>query len=124
MKKLLLLMLVMIISLTSFSQDRKTFVKQYHSFITEKNGKLSEWQDGNATIVFNSGNTTNIIIYFPGSSITLYRKGDLEEGKTKSGEEYQGVYCIDSSDGTEVYLQLFMHCTRIFTGLNFIEYHD
>lgn len=117
-------MLLMIMSITCFSQEKSTFVKQYHSYVIETNNVLGKWKDCNVTIVFNSGDTTNIILYFSDSTITFYRKGDIEEGTTKSGEKYQGVYCIDASDGTQVYLQLFLHCTRVFTGSNFIEYHE
>jgi hypothetical protein len=121
MKKLLL-GAILLFSTTMFCQD--TFVKRYTDCVTKKNGVVSEWKSGIATIVFNEGDTTNIVIYCSNDGVTLYRKGDIEEGKTKSGESYQGVYCVNASNGQDVYLQLFLHCTRIFTGDDYIEYHE
>jgi hypothetical protein len=120
--KTLLLGALLLLSTAMFCQD--TFVKRYTSYVTKKNGVISEFKDGIATIVFNEGDTTNIVIYCSNDGVTLYRKGKIEEAKTSGGESYQGVYCVNAKDGKDVYLQLFLHCTRIFTGSDFIEYHE
>ncbi len=105
MKKLILSVLFLMLSLASFSQ---TFVKKYTSAIAEKAGVLGEWQDISITVVFNEQKTGDIVFYYPnGTTKRFHQIGDVETNKTTSGEGYQIIYCIDNSDGKDVAIQLF-----------------
>jgi hypothetical protein len=105
MKKLILSVLFLMLSLASFSQ---TFVKKYTSAIAEKAGVLGEWQDVSITVVFNEQKTGDIVFYYPnGTTKRFHQIGDVETNKTTSGEGYQIIYCIDNSDGKDVAIQLF-----------------
>jgi hypothetical protein len=105
MKKLILSVLFLMLSLASFSQ---TFVKKYTSAIAEKAGVLGEWKDISITVVFNEQKTGDIVFYYPnGTTKRFHQIGDVETNKTTSGEGYQIIYCIDNSDGKDVAIQLF-----------------
>jgi hypothetical protein len=105
MKKLILSVLFLMLSLASFSQ---TFVKKYTLAIAEKAGVLGEWQDVSVTVVFNEQKTNDIVFYYTNSSTKRFHQvGDVTEDKTKSGEGYQFITCIDDEDGNKVAIQLF-----------------
>ena len=65
MKKLILSLLFLMLSVASFSQ---TFVKKYTSAIAEKAGVLGEWQDISITVVFNEQKTGDIVFYYPNAT--------------------------------------------------------
>jgi hypothetical protein len=105
MKKLILSLLFLMLSVASFSQ---TFVKKYTSAIAEKAGVLGEWQDVSITVVFNEQKTGDIVFYYPNATTKRFHQiGDVETNKTRNGEGYQIIYCIDNSDGKDVAIQLF-----------------
>ena len=124
MKKLILSLLFLTFSITSFSQ---TFVKKYTSVIKKVNGVLSEWQNTSLTVVFNEKETGDIVFYYSdGSAKRFHQVSNVEKDKTKSGEEYQMINCIDSKDGFEVSIILFDDSStlRVFLGDNsFVEFH-
>lgn len=92
MKKLILSVLFLMISVSSFSQ---AFVKKYTSVIFEKAGVLGEWQDASLTVVFNEKETGDIVFYYKDGSVKRFHQvGDVEKNKTKSGESYQLIMCI------------------------------
>jgi hypothetical protein len=124
MKKLILSVLFLMLSLASFSQ---TFVKKYTSAIAEKAGVLGEWKDISITVVFNEQKTGDIVFYYPnGTTKRFHQIGDVETNKTTSGEGYQIIYCIDNSDGKDVAIQLFdsNQTLRILISKGyFVEFH-
>jgi hypothetical protein len=124
MKKLILSVLFLMISVVSFSQ---TFVKKYTSAIAEKAGVLGEWQDVSVTVVFNEQKTGDIVFYYSnGNTKRFHQIGDVETNKTKSGEGYQIIYCIDNTDGNNVAIQLFddNETLRILISKGyFVEFH-
>jgi len=125
MKKLLLGTLLLL-SMSMFSQEG-AFVRKYTKYIITLNSVLGECKDGESTIVYNEGNTTNIGIYLGSEKILLYTVGKVEKGKTTSGSEYQIVRCVNQSSGKNVWLQLFDTEVRIFTNEAFtdaIEYFN
>jgi hypothetical protein len=124
MKKLILLPLLLMLSVASFSQ---TFIKKYTSVITEKAGVIGKWQDTYLTVVFNEKGTGDIVFYYTNASTKRFHQvGDVREGKTNSGEGYQIIMCIDDEDGTKVAVQLFDDDTALrvlISDGNFVEFH-
>ena len=117
MKKLFL-------SVASFSQ---VFVKKYTSVISEKAGVIGKWQDTSLTVVFNEKGTGDIVFYYTNESTKRFHQvGDVKEDKTKSGEPYQLIVCIDDEDGTKVAIQLFDDDTALRILISdgyFVEFH-
>lgn len=125
MKKLLLGALLLL-SMFGFSQE--PFVKKYNSLISIKNNVKQPWEKTDITVVFNSKGRREIVIYYSNSdkSITFYQIESPRTGKTKNGESYQIVECVDQ-DGEKVALQLFDDdtCLRILIAQGYyIEFHN
>jgi hypothetical protein len=120
MKKILIYSLLLL-SMSVFSQEQGAFVRNYTSYLVTTNNVEGEFKEGNTTVVFNEDNTTNISIYLGGDKILLYSTGKVETGKTNSGQEYQLVKCINSTNGKIVSLQLFEKVLRIFTNEDFTD---
>ena len=124
MKKLILSVLFMMLSVASFSQ---TFVKKYTSVISEKAGVLGKWETTSMTVVFNESVTKDIVFYYSdGSQKRFHQIGDVEEDKTVSGNAYQIITCIDNNDGNQIAIQLFDDDTtlRVIIGKGYyVEFH-
>lgn len=124
MKKLFLLLLFTMFSLTSFSQ---TFVKKFTSAIAQKAGVFGDWEKVSLTVVFNEEETEDIVFYYSnGTTKRFHQIGDVEINTTKSGQGYQIIYCIDNSDGNDVAIQLFddSKTLRILISKGyFVEFH-
>ena len=124
MKKLILSVLFMMLSVASFSQ---TFVKKYTSVISEKAGVLGKWETTSMTVVFNESVTKDIVFYYSdGSQKRFHQVGDVEEDKTVSGNPYQIITCIDNNDGSQIAIQLFDDDTtlRVIIGKGYyVEFH-
>jgi hypothetical protein len=124
MKKLILSVLFLMFSLTSFSQ---TFVKKYNSVIAKKAGVLGEWETTSLTVVFNEKETGDIVFYYPnGTTKRFHQFGDVQEEKTNSGASYQLIICIDDEDGNKVGLQLFDENSTLRILISdgyFVEFH-
>ena len=124
MKKLILSVLFLMISVVSFSQ---TFVKKYNSVIAEKAGVLGKWETTSLTVVFNEKNTGDIVFYYTGGNTKRFHQvGDVKEDKTKSGAGYQLIICIDNEDGNKVGVQLFDDDTTLRILISdgyFVEFH-
>jgi hypothetical protein len=124
MKKLILSLLFLMLSVASFSQ---TFVKKYTSVIAEKAGVMGKWQDTSLTVVFNEKGTGDIVFYYTNASTKRFHQvGDVREDKTNSGEGYQIIMCIDDEDGTKVAVQLFDDDTTLRILISdgyFVEFH-
>lgn len=124
MKKLLLGALLLL-SMCTFAQE--TFVKKYTSMISKKDGVLQPWEKTDITVVFNPNGVRDIVIYYTnGESLTLHQITGTTEGKTKSGDGYQIVRCIDQ-DGGKLAVQLFDDdtCMRILIAEGyFVEFHN
>ena len=125
MKKLLLLALILS-SFVCIAQENSTFVEKYTSTISKTDGVLQPWKKTDLTVVFNSNGTTDIVFYYTnGKTIKFYRIGNVEEGVTTGGHEYQLAQCIDK-DGTKVIMQLFSNnsCLRLTLAEGYmIEFH-
>jgi hypothetical protein len=105
MKKLLLGALLLL-SMSMFSQT-ETFVKKYTSYISESNGVMQPWVQSGVTVVFNANNTNDIVFYYPNDTKrTVHQVGNVKEDKTKGGDKYQIITCIDD-EGAELAIQLF-----------------
>ena len=124
MKKLLLVALLFILSITTFAQD--TFVKKYTSFITKEKDILKPWVHTEITVVFNANHVRDIVLYYTsGKQKVLHQVTGAVNGKTYNGDGYQIIECIDE-DGTNVTLQLFDDdtCLRILIAEGYsIEFH-
>lgn len=124
MKKLILSVLFLMLSIVSFSQ---VFVKKYTSVISEKAGVMDKWQDTSLTVVFNEAGTGDIVFYYTNESTKRFHQvGDVKEDKTKSGEGYQIIMCIDAEDGNKVAIQLFDDDTTLRVLISdgyFVEFH-
>jgi len=124
MKKILLFSLLLL-SLTMFSQT--TFVKKYNSMVAKKENIKQPWEEIDLTVVFNPNNSKEIVFYYSnGNTRTFYQTANAEEGKTKSGQEYQIVDCVDQ-DGTEVSIQLFDDntCLRVIVAKGYtVEFYN
>jgi hypothetical protein len=119
---------ILIISFTLISifgnicNAQKTFVEKYTYYVTNVKDKISEPKYATITIIFNEGDTTDIVVYATDEPKRFYRTGKTTNGKTNGGYEYQVVTCIDSETGKEVQIQLFDDACRIFIGVDYIEY--
>lgn len=124
MKKILLFSLLLL-SLTMFSQT--TFVKKYTSMVAKKENVQQPWEEIDLTVVFNPNNSKDIVFYYAnGNTRTFHQITNAEEGKTKSGQEYQIVDCVDQ-DGTEVRIQLFDDntCLRVIVAKGYtVEFYN
>jgi hypothetical protein len=120
MKKLILLAMLLFGTMT-FAQE-KAFVKKYNYSILENSETFNR---ATLTVVFNYNGTKDVMFYFPATQLYLYRVSEVTEGKTKSGNPYQMVDCINSDGGQKVTLQLFDNgVLRVFMGADYIEYHQ
>ena len=99
-----------------------TFVKKYTSFVTKDDKGISEWKTISLTVVYNEKETDDVVLYYPNKTKRLYKIGNIEEGKTNNGEEYQIIKCIDE-EGVEINLQLFDDTLRLLFGEYYIEFH-
>jgi hypothetical protein len=120
MKKTLLIISLAFASY--YSNAQSTFVEKYISYVTNVKDKISEPKLATTTIIFNDGDTTDIVVYASDKPMRFYRTGKITKGKTNSGYEYQLVTCVDSESGLEVQIQLFDDACRIFMGADYIEY--
>lgn len=124
MKKLLLGALLLL-SISVSAQD--TFVKRYNSMITKNDGVVQPWEETDVTVVFNPDGVRDIVIYYStGTKITLHQVGNVEQGKTESGQGYQIVECVDEK-GFNLSVQLFDNdtCLRIIVAKGYtIEFHN
>jgi hypothetical protein len=106
MKKLLLGAMLFLGSFTMMSQN--TFIVDYHSCISKKEGVTQPWMDVEMTAVINEKNTGDIILYYGGGKSIRYKKiGVLTTGNTTNGSPYQIIECIDSESGSTVDVQYF-----------------
>lgn len=122
MKKLLLVALLLFSALT-YSQE--TFVNKYTLYMTQIDSVKSVVKPIKVVLVFNYEKTTDIIIYSPNKTTLLYRTGEITNGKTDNGSEYQLIDCVDSEKGDKYELQLFKETIRIFINdsSDYIEYY-
>jgi hypothetical protein len=122
MKKTLLVALLLL-SMLSYSQE--TFVNKYTLYRTQIDSVKSELKPIKVVVVFNAEKTTDIIIYSPNKTTLLYRTGEITDGKTNNGSEYQLIDCVDSEKGYKYEIQLLKETVRIFINdsPDFIEYY-
>jgi hypothetical protein len=107
---------------TSLFSSGQTFVEKYNSYVTNVKDKISEPKLASITVIFNDGDTTDIVVYATDEPKRFYRIGNITKGKSNGGYEYQLVNCIDSETGKEIQIQLFDDACRIFMGTDYIEY--
>ena len=104
MKKLLVIVLFMM-SLMSFSQT--TFVRNYTSFIVERDYVKESEKLVTLTVIYNPNGENKVVFKFgDGRTRNFYQVSKVENGKTEGGYEYQLMNVVDD-DGEEVVLQLF-----------------
>ena len=124
MKKLLLGALLLLLSISAFSQEG--FVKKYTSMISVTNNVKGEWQDTDITVAFNPRGVTDIVFYYPnGFTRRFHQIANPEKDKTANGDTYQIVQCLDES-GDQVAIQLFDDdtCLRIIIDKGwYVEFH-
>ena len=119
--KNLILIILFIFSVNKLNaQD--TFVKKYTSFVTKDDKGISDWKTVSLTVVYNEKVTNDVVMYYPNKTKRRYKIGNIEEGETNNGEEYQLIKCIDD-EGVEIRLQLFDDSLRLFIGEYYIEFH-
>ena len=126
MKKLLIFSLLLLSSFVSFAQD--TFIVEYTSCISFKDGVDQGWKDITVTAVFNEKYTGDIVLYYGGGKALRYKKtGQLVKDKTKTLQsKYQYIECIDASDGTNVGIQYFesTETLRVIVAKGwYVEFH-
>jgi hypothetical protein len=105
MKKLLFIGLLFL-SFTANAQE--IFVRNYNYCIYTENGVKQAEKEVSLVVVFNADGEKKIVFKFDdGSGFTMYQVSKIENGKTESGYEYQGLNVINKKSGEEFYLQLF-----------------
>ena len=124
MKKLILEALLLLNSFMSIAQE--TFIKKYTSMISVSNNVKGEPESTDITVVFNPDGVSDIVFYYPNRSIkTFHQITSPEKDKTKNGDTYQILECLDES-GRRVAIQLFDDdtCLRVILDKGwFIEFH-
>lgn len=120
MKRILFVLLLIGTSFVSIAQE--TFVNKYTSYVTNIKDVISEMKATEVTIVFNEGNTTDIVVYAKSGAKRFYRTGEVRKGKTNGGYEYQWVDCIQEETGYKASIQLFDDACRIFFDADYVEY--
>jgi hypothetical protein len=107
MKKIIILIIVLIVSFTVSAQE-DTFTKRYTSMIAIKNNVAEEETSADLTVVFNYQGQKVIKFYYGSGTIkVLSQISKVEEGKTKSGQEFQLIKVLDNDSGEEFSLQFF-----------------
>jgi hypothetical protein len=108
MKKLFLSVLLLMLSVVSFSQ---TFVNKYNSVIAEKAGILGKWETISITVVFNETDTGDIVFYYTNGNVKRFHQvGDVTKDE----------------NGKKVALQLFDEDSTLrilISDGNFVEFH-
>ena len=126
MKKLLLGALLLLSSFVCIAQESNTFVKKYTSMISIEDTVPGEWVYKETTVVFNFEGRSEVKFYFPnGNTYTYYQVGDVTEGTSEDGLEYQLIECL-TEEGRTVMIQLFKDdkCVRVLISKGYtVEFH-
>lgn len=126
MKKLLLLLALILSSFVCIAQESNTFVKKYTSMISIEKSVPGEWVYKETTVVFNPEGRSEVKFYFPnGNTYTYYQVGDVTEGTSEDGLEYQLIECL-TEEGRTVMIQLFKDdkCVRVLISKGYtVEFH-
>jgi hypothetical protein len=126
MKKLLLGALILLSSFACIAQETSTFVKKYTSMISLEDNVAGEWVYKETTVVFNPEGRSEVKFYFPnGNTYTYYQVGDVTEGATEEGSDYQLIECL-TEEGKTVMIQLFKDdkCVRVLISKGYrVEFH-
>jgi hypothetical protein len=126
MKKLLLLLALILSSFVCIAQESNTFVKKYTSMISIEDTVVGEWVYKETTVVFNPEGRSEVKFYFPnGNTYTYYQVGDVTEGTSEDGLEYQLIECL-TEEGRTVMIQLFKDdkCVRVLISKGYtVEFH-
>ena len=126
MKKLLLLLALILSSFVCIAQESNTFVKKYTSMISIEDTVPGEWVYKETTVVFNPEGRSEVKFYFPnGNTYTYYQVGDVTEGTSEDGLEYQLIECL-TEEGRTVMIQLFKDdkCVRVLISKGYtVEFH-
>ena len=106
MKKLLLVLLLMC-SLTAFTQKQQ-FIRDYYSAINiSSEGIKGEWNEFDTRIFFNYGNQNDKVkVYLGNTPYLLTQVGVTTRGTTKSGFAYTQLILEDHL-GERMYMQIF-----------------
>ena len=112
---------MLLLSIAFYAQT--TFVRKYTHYITNINNVESEPSYGEITVIFNYKGTNDIKMFVGDKEKMFYRFGELEEGKTTNGSQYQIVPFVDK-EGVEVYIQVFDNNMRLFynNGKDYLEF--
>ena len=125
MKKLLLGALLLL-SMTTFAQESSTFVKKYTAMISIKKAVAGEWVYKETTVVFNPEGKSEVKFYFSnGNTYTYYQIGDVTEGTSEDGMDYQLIECL-TEEGKTVMVQLYKDdkCLRVLIAKGYlVEFH-
>ncbi len=126
MKKLLLGALLLLSSFVCIAQESNTFVKKYTSMISIEKSVPGEWVYKETTVVFNPEGRSEVKFYFPnGNTYTYYQVGDVTEGTSEDGLEYQLIECL-TEEGRTVMIQLYKDdkCVRVLISKGYtVEFH-
>lgn len=126
MKKLLLLLALILSSFVCIAQESNTFVKKYTSMISVEDTVPGEWVYKETTVVFNPEGRSEVKFYFPnGNTYTYYQVGDVTEGTSEDGLEYQLIECL-TEEGRTVMIQLYKDdtCVRVLISKGYlVEFH-
>ena len=126
MKKLLLGALLLLSSFVCIAQESNTFVKKYTSMISIEDTVPGEWVYKETTVVFNPEGRSEVKFYFPnGNTYTYYQVGDVTEGTSEDGFDYQLIECL-TEEGRTVMIQLYKDdtCVRVLISKGYlVEFH-
>lgn len=126
MKKLLLVALLLLSGFACIAQESKTFVKKYTSMISKKDGVVGEWVYKETTVIFNPEGRSEVKFYFStGNTYTYYQIGDVTEGVSEDGSNYQLIECL-TEEGKTVMIQLYEDdkCVRVLIAKGYlVEFH-
>ena len=119
MKKLLL-MIMLLCSITLFSQQQ---VLDYSNFKTDS----SEWVEVKTRIIIDSNNTYDVKIFISDNYWLFERDNVIESGNTNSGYLYKLYTLTNKVSGEIVYLQYFyeIHQSRLlFEDGSYVEFSN
>lgn len=120
--------MVVVFMIASFTTNaQETFTRTYNYLVKVNKNVTEETSKSSLKVVFYPKGKEIIKLYFDdGDIITVIPIGDIAEGKTEGGEEFQAFNVMEDKTGNEIRIQLFdkINAFRINLGNDyFLEYH-
>lgn len=120
MRKLITILILTLVSLSTNAQDNKQTFKDFSSAQITEREVTHQWTKLNSRIFFNYGNDKNRIKIFIGDLSETYTVINTREGKTQGGFEYLSID-LESDNKELAVMQIFKkteYGIRIFFNEN------